>query len=185
MGRPLNEQVMVITGASSGIGRLTAVLAAKHGARVVMASRNQRAMNEIAAGIRGSGRECAVVPTDVAEWEQVRNLAERAVETFGGIDTWVNNAGVIEYSRFEEMAVEEIDRLIRVNPMGQVHGCKAALPHLRDRGGGTIVNVGSMVSKRAMPLLSAYGAAKAGVKALTDALRMELEAEGAPIDVTL
>jgi len=185
MTRPLNEQSVVITGASSGIGRQTALEMARHGAAVTLAARNDTALKEVAEEIRRSGGKAQIIVTDVAIWDQVERLAHSAVERFGRIDTWVNNAAVSVYAHFEDMTVEEIDRLIQVDLMGQIYGTKAALPHMRRQGGGTIINVGSEVGVRSVPLQSIYCAAKHGVKGFTEALRMELEHERSGIELTL
>jgi len=183
--RPLNEQSVVITGASSGIGRSTAIEFGRRGAMVTLAARNEPALNETAEEVRAAGGKAHVVVADVAEWDQVERVAQQAVEHWGRIDTWVNNAGITVYSLFETLSVAEIDRVIRVDLLGQIYGAKAALPHLRRAGGGTLINVSSEVGVRSVPLQSIYCAAKHGIKGFTEALRMELEHEGADIQVTL
>jgi short-subunit dehydrogenase len=185
MPRPLREQVIVITGASSGIGRATAAEAGRRGARVVLAARNVRALHEAAAEVEAAGGIAHAVPTDVAEYAQVERLAAAAVERFGRVDTWVNNAAVALYATVEQATVEELERVIQVNLVGQLYGIKAVLPHLRRQGGGTIVTVGSVLGERAVPLQAAYVAAKHGLKGFTESLRMELERERSGITVTL
>jgi short-subunit dehydrogenase len=184
----LGQQVVVITGASSGIGRETALGFARRGASLVLAARSEPALRELAAEIERipNHSQALVVVTDVADNAQVDNLARQAVNRFGRIDTWVNDAAVSEYATVEQMAVDEIRRIVDVNLMGTVHGAKAALSVMRAQpGGGTIINVGSVLSDRAVPLQSAYVATKHAVKGFTDALRMELEHTGVPINVTL
>jgi short-subunit dehydrogenase len=185
MARPLNEQVVVITGASSGIGRETAMRFAQKGATVVIAARNQLALEQVRDDIRSMGGEVHIVVTDVADPEQVEALAAEAFNFYGRIDTWVNDASVALYGTVAQTSVEEIDQVIRVNLMGVVHGVKAVLPYMRRQGYGTIINVGSVISWVAMPLQAAYSAAKQGVKGFTDALRLELQHEQANINVTL
>ncbi|QEH39018.1 Putative oxidoreductase SadH [Aquisphaera giovannonii] len=185
MRKPLHEQAVVITGASSGIGRQTALEFARRGASLTLAARNDAALRALAEEIRHNGGKAQVVVTDVAEWDQVDRLAREAVAKYGRVDTWVNNAGVSVYAHFEDLSIEEIDRVIQVDLMGQIYGAKAILPHMRKQGSGTIINVGSMVSKRSVPLQSIYSAAKHAVKGFTDALRIELEHERAGIQVTL
>jgi short-subunit dehydrogenase len=152
---------------------------------VVAAARNREALGSLAEEIRGAGGECLVVPTDVAEWEQVEALAGTAHRRYGHIDTWINNAAVSVYGTVEETSVEEFDRVLRVDLLGQIHGTKAVLPYFRSQRRGTLINVASVVARRAVPLQSAYVAAKHGVKGFTDALRMELEREKSGIQVTL
>jgi short-subunit dehydrogenase len=186
MSRPLAQQVMVITGASTGIGRETALMAAGRGARLVIAARGERALHEVAERIRASGAEVLVVPTDVADAVQVEHLARAAVERFGRIDTWVNNAGVGALGTVEQLTPAEFERIVQVDLLGPIYGSRAAIPHMKRAGGGTIINVGSGYSDRAVPLMSAYCAAKAGLRGFTDALRMELMREtGGAIAVTL
>jgi short-subunit dehydrogenase len=182
--KPVEEQVVVITGASSGIGLATAKLAAERGASVVLSSRNKRDLARAVEEIRRDGGAATYVVADVADPDDVERLADEAVSAFGHIDTWVNNAAVAIYGRLDEIQLEDKRRLFDVNFWGVVHGCRAALPHLREHG-GAIINVGSVLSDRAIPLQGAYVAAKHAVKGYTDTLRMELEEEGAPISVTL
>jgi short-subunit dehydrogenase len=182
--KKLNEQVMVITGASSGIGLVTAREAARRGARLVLAARAEEALQKLVAEIRAGGGEAVYVVADVGQEEDVRRIAQKAVEHFGRIDTWVNNAGVSIYGRVLETEVEDARRLFDTNFWGTVYGSRAAVPHLR-RAGGALINVGSTVSDRAIPLQGIYSASKHAVKGFTDALRMELEEEGAPVSVTL
>jgi short-subunit dehydrogenase len=185
MPAPLNEQVVVITGASSGIGRETAIHFGRSGATVVAAARNEVALRELTLEVERAGGRALPVICDVADWEQVTDLAREALSVYGRIDTWVNNASVSIFGLLEDMSIEEIERVMQVNFMGVVHGCKAVLPHMRQRGTGTIINVGSAVSYRAVPLQTPYASSKHAVKAFTDGLRMELEHENANINVTL
>jgi NAD(P)-dependent dehydrogenase (short-subunit alcohol dehydrogenase family) len=186
MSRALEEQVVVITGASSGIGRETALAFGAKGATVVLAARSKDALEKAAREIELSGGQAHVVVTDVADWKQVEHLAEETVERFGRIDTWVNNAAVSEYAEVWEMTVEEIDRIVQVILMGQIYGMKAALPHMQHERQGTIVNVASALAYRAIPLQSAYCASKHGIKGFTESLRLELKHAGyAAINVTL
>jgi NAD(P)-dependent dehydrogenase (short-subunit alcohol dehydrogenase family) len=180
----LEDQVMVITGGTSGIGLATAKRAAKRGARVVLCSRNEPELRETVAAIEEAGGKARFVVADVANQDDVERLASKAVEEFGTIDTWVNNAGVSFYGNLTEVAIEDMRRLFEVNFWGTVYGARAAVARLRGAG-GALINIGSIVSDRAVPLQGAYSASKHAVKGFTDALRMELEEEGAPISVTL
>ncbi|MBA4158389.1 MAG: SDR family NAD(P)-dependent oxidoreductase, partial [Gemmatimonadetes bacterium] len=182
--KPLKEQVVVITGASSGIGLATAKLAAKRGARVVLASRSRPDLRRAVKEIQKEGGEATYVVADVSDASDVQHIADVAIREFGGFDTWVNNAGVSIYGRMEKVPVRDARQLFEVNYWGVVNGCTAAVPHLRRRG-GAIINIGSVLSDRAVPLQGHYSASKHAVKGYTDALRMELEEAGAPISVTL
>jgi len=184
MPRPINEQVVVITGASSGIGRLTALTFAERGASVVLAARNDTALEDLAREIESKGSYAKVVPTDVSEWEQVQNLAHTAVEQFGRIDTWVNDASVAEYARLEDMTVEEIDQIIHINLIGVIYGSKAAVAVMKPQGGGTIINIASVLAEVSVPLLSIYAAAKHGVKGFDNALRLEMLREKTNVNIT-
>jgi short-subunit dehydrogenase len=183
--KPVEEQVIVITGASSGIGRATAEMAADRGARLVLASRNEEALREVADECARRGGRAVIVAADVAKREDLERIAEVAIDRFGGFDTWVNDAAVALYGKMTEIPLEDQRRQFEVNYWGVVNGSLIAAEHLRERGGGAIVNIGSVLSDRAMIYQTQYSATKHAVKAFTDGLRMELEADGAPISVTL
>jgi short-subunit dehydrogenase len=180
----VGEQVIVLTGASSGIGLATARIAARQGARLVLAARSEQALARLGEELKSGGAQALVVPTDVSRPEDVANLADRAVREFGGFDTWINNAGVGMYGRIEQQSLDDMRRLFETNFWGVVSGSLEAVKRLRSRG-GALINVGSVVSDRAVPLQGIYGASKHAVKGFTDTLRMELEDEKAPISVTL
>jgi NAD(P)-dependent dehydrogenase (short-subunit alcohol dehydrogenase family) len=182
MARQIARQVVVLTGAGSGIGRETALRFASRRAHLVLAARNGEALQSLGQEIERLGGTALLVPTDVSDFEQVTALASRAVERFGRIDTWINNASVSAYGTVEQMEIAEIRRVIDVNLMGEIHGMKAALPHLRQTG-GTIINVSSTLGKRAVPLQGAYCAAKHGVVAFGEALRLELRNDRVPVHV--
>ena len=181
---PIRDQVMVITGASSGIGLVTAKQAADAGARVVLAARNESSLQQAVDDIRSRGGRAVHVVADVADPQQVERVGEVALQEFGRIDTWVNNAAVSMYGRVMELSIEDMRRQMDVNYWGQVYGSRVAVRHMRQRG-GALINVASALSDRAIPLQANYSAAKHAIKALTDGLRMELEDEGVPISVTL
>jgi NAD(P)-dependent dehydrogenase (short-subunit alcohol dehydrogenase family) len=184
MSHPIGQQVMVVTGASSGIGLATARAAARLGAKVALAARNARDLDRAVDEIVRAGAHAIAVPTDVTDLQQVEGLAEAVVERWGRIDTWVNNAAVSAYATFREQPIEDFRRLLEVNFMGQVHGARAALPHL-ERSDGALICVGSALSDRGVPLLGAYSASKHALKGWLDSLRTELEHEGSGVRVTL
>jgi len=185
VARPLAEQVVVVTGASSGIGRETVLELADAGACVTAFARSEEALVSLSAQVERLGGDIHVVVGDVTDWAAVERAAFETVERFGRIDTWVNNAGISVYATIDQLTVDEIRRVTEVNYMGYVHGVKAAMPHLRAAGGGTVINVGSALSERAVPLQAAYVAAKHAVKGFTEALRVEMEREGGGIKVVL
>jgi short-subunit dehydrogenase len=182
--KPLAEQVIVITGATSGIGLTTARMAAARGAKLVLAARNGAALDRLAEELRQSGAKALAVPVDVGVAKQVAALGNAAVAHFGRIDTWVNNAGISVYGRLEDVPLEDQERLFRTNFWGVVHGATVAQKLMR-HGGGVIINLGSELSDRAAPLQGMYSASKQAVKGFTDALRIEIEHDRLPLSVTL
>ena len=182
--KKINEQVIVITGATSGVGLVTARQAAQRGAKLVLAARNEPALKQLAAELTGRGAEVVHVVADVGDEKQVRAIAEAAVMRFGGFDTWINNAGVSIYGRAEDVPLADQKRLFDTNFWGVVNGSLVAVEHLR-KGGGALINIGSEVSDVAVPLQGIYSASKHAVKGFTDALRLELEHDNAPVSVTL
>ncbi len=182
--KSLRDQVVVITGASSGIGLATARMAAERGARVVLAARNGEALARIQADIEAAGGRAIHVVADVGRREDVQAIADRAVAAFGGLDTWVNVAGLTIYGPLRRVSDEDHARLLQTNLWGTVFGSLVAVEHLKERG-GALVNVGSVASDLAFPFQGMYCASKHAVKGFTDALRMELEQDGLPISVTL
>jgi short-subunit dehydrogenase len=182
--KPLEQQVIVITGASSGIGLVAARQASERGACVVLAARNEKALRQVTDDIRRHGGRAAFAAADVSDAAQVDAIADTALREFGRIDTWVNNAAVSMYGRITDVSIDDMRRQMDVNFWGQVYGSRTAVRHLESRG-GAIINVGSALSDRAIPLQGVYCAAKHALKAFTDALRMELEEAGSPISVTL
>lgn len=182
--KKLQDQVIVITGASSGIGLVTARMAAKRGARLVLNARNEESLRDVTNEINASGQKAIYVVGDVCRFDDVQRIADEAQKYFGGFDTWVNNAAVSIYGPVLDQPLEDHRRLFETNYWGVVHGSTVACQHLRERG-GALINVGSVLSDRSVPLQGTYCASKHAVKGYTDALRMELEKEEIPISVTL
>lgn len=172
--KKLNEQVMVITGASSGIGLCTSLLAAERGAKLVISSRSDETLEKLVSEIRAKGGEAIYVVADVAEREQVEMIAQVAIQHYGCIDTWINDAGVSIYGRLDEVSEQDSKRLFETNFWGVVNGSLVALPHLK-ASGGALINVGSEVSEAVVPMQGMYSASKHAVKGFTDALRVEIE----------
>ncbi|HEU5423021.1 MAG TPA: SDR family oxidoreductase [Nitrolancea sp.] len=185
MPKPLAEQVVVITGASSGIGRETAIELAMRRASLVLAARNQDALEEVSREVERLGGTALPVVTDVSDWTQLEHLAQQAVARFGRIDTWINDAAVIEYATVADTTPDESARIVRVNLLGQIDGSMAALPELTRQGQGMLVNVSSQVAIRSVPFLAVYSATKHGIKGFTEALRLELAHTHPGITVTL
>jgi NAD(P)-dependent dehydrogenase (short-subunit alcohol dehydrogenase family) len=182
--KPLHEQVVVVVGASSGIGRETARRFAERGARVVVAARGEPGLASLVAEIRAAGGEATAATCDVTNLAEVEAVADAAVRAYGRIDTWVSAAAVSVYARFEDTTPEEFARVVDVTFMGQVNGARAALPHLRREGRGALIAVSSVEGRVAMPLHTSYSAAKHAVEGFLESLRRELIHDGAPIAVT-
>lgn len=182
--KPLAEQVIVITGASSGIGLATAKMAASMGACVVLASRNEEDLQNVVQKIHSRGGQAIYVLADVASYEDVENVRDEALATFGRIDTWINNAGSSIYGFLMDEDITEEQQLFDTNFWGVRHGCRVAVPVMSENG-GVIINIGSEVSDQAIPLQGMYSASKQAVKAYSDALRIELEKQNIPVQVCL
>jgi NAD(P)-dependent dehydrogenase (short-subunit alcohol dehydrogenase family) len=182
--KPVEDQVVVLMGASSGIGREAARRFGIHGAKVVVSARKQAALDSLAEEIRREGGEAAAVAAEVTDFSQVRRVAETAVERYGRLDTWVHLAGVGLWSLFEETRPEEWQRVIDVNLTGQAYGAMAALPHLRHEGRGALIHVSSIEAYLALPYQAAYSASKHGLHGFLKSLRLELAHAGVPISVT-
>ena len=182
--RPLAEQVIVITGASSGIGLVTARRAAAAGAKVVLVARNASALSQIVNEIRDQGGDATFAVADVAVPAEVEAAACAAIEQYGRIDGWVSNAGVAIYAKLLETPFDEHERMLRTNYLGVVNSANAAIPHLRDLG-GAFITVASIAAELPSPVLGAYTATKHAVKGYIESLRIELIADEIPVSVTL
>jgi NAD(P)-dependent dehydrogenase (short-subunit alcohol dehydrogenase family) len=182
--KPINQQSVVVFGASSGMGRETAKLFARRGAKVMAAARDSEALRSLVEEIRADGGQAEYAVGDVTDFEQVKAVADGTIEVFGSIDTWAHFAGVAVYGMFDELTPEEFKRVIDVNLTGMAYAAMAALPHMKREGRGAFIGVTSVLAKRSVPLLSAYSASKHGAEGLLESLRMELRREGVPISIT-
>lgn len=182
--KPLSEQVIVVTGASSGIGLATAERAARAGAKVVMTARGGEALAAAQARLVAAGGQVEVVVADIADPDAAERIADAATQRFGRIDTWVNNAAAATIGRVADTSMADQRRAFDVGYWGTVAGSLAALKRLRDHG-GAIINLGSIESDRGVILQATYSAIKHAVKGFTEAFRTEVEADGLPVSVTL
>ena len=184
--KPIAQQTIVITGATSGIGLATALMAAERGADLVLVARSPERLDAAAEQCRQRGATVETVAADVADQATLGLVHDRAHEAFGGFDTWVNNAGVSVYGRLTDVPVDDARQVFETNYWGTVHGSLVAARHFAERGtSGALINVGSVLSDRAIPLQGHYCASKHAIKGFTDTLRMELEKDGVPVSVTL
>lgn len=179
MPRPIKDSVIVITGASSGIGRATALEFAQQGATLLLAARREAPLQQLAVQCERLGGKALAVPTDTTNESAVQALACRAIETFGRLDVWVNNAAVTLFARFEEAPSDVFRRVIETNLFGYINGARAAMPYFREQGSGILINVASVVAAAAQPYTSAYCISKFGIRGLSDCLRMELNLDQA------
>lgn len=179
MTKRLSESVVVITGASSGIGRATALECARKGATVVLAARGEEGLQTAARECEAFGARTLVVPTDTSDEEAVKNLARQAIDNFGRIDVWVNDAAVSLFGRFEESPMDVYRQVIETNLFGYILGARAAIAHFRKQGSGVLINVASVVAGAPQPYTSAYVTSKYAVRALGASLRMELSLDQA------
>ncbi|MBD2015583.1 SDR family oxidoreductase [Microcoleus sp. FACHB-53] len=183
--KPINQQVVAVVGASSGIGRETALQFAKRGAKVVVSGRSESKLASLVDEIRSFGGEVTpIVIDDVAVFEQVKAIADRTVEVYGRLDTWVHVPATAVFATFDNKTPQEFQRVVDVTLMGQVYGAMAALPHLKREGRGALIHLSSMEGVRSLPYQSAYSAAKHGIEGFVEAMRLELQHEKIPISVT-
>lgn len=182
--KPISEQVVAVVGASSGIGRETALQFAQRGAKVVVASRSRPGLDTLVEEIQQAGGSAIAVTADVADFEQVKAIADKTVEQYGRLDTWVHSSATSVFGTFDQLTPEEFKRVIEVNLVGQAYGAMAALPHLKREGRGSLIHISSGEARRSLPYQSAYSSSKHGVEGFLDALRLELLHEGHNINVT-
>ncbi|WP_166261230.1 SDR family oxidoreductase [Marinobacter salicampi] len=175
MAKGISNKVVVITGASSGIGYGTALKCASAGAALVLTARRSDALEEVSRECAEKGAEVLVVAGDVADLHHVEEVGRKAIEEFGRIDVWVNNAGVAAFGRLEEVPYRDYRRVIETNLFGYIHGARVAIPAFREQGQGILINVSSVVGHIGAPFASAYSISKWGVEGLTESLRMELQ----------
>lgn len=177
--------VAVVTGASAGVGRAVAVAFARDGWRVALIARGRERLASAAREVEAAGGAALVIAADVADADRIETAAAQVVEAWGRIDVWVNNAMASVFGPIATLSPDEIRRVTEVTYLGQVHGTLAALRHMRTRNAGTIVQIGSALSYRSIPLQSAYCAAKFAVRGFTDSLRSELQHENSRIRLTM
>jgi NAD(P)-dependent dehydrogenase (short-subunit alcohol dehydrogenase family) len=182
--KPINQQVVAVVGASSGIGREAALKFAQRGAKLVVAARGESKLKSLVEEIRNFGGEATYIVADVQEFEQVKAIADKTVEVYGRLDTWVHVPAIGLFATFDNTTPEEFKHVIDVNLMGQVYGAMAALPHLKREGRGALIHISSMEGRRSLPYQSAYSSAKHGVEGFLEAMRIELIHEKWPISVT-
>lgn len=181
--KPIGVQVAVVFGASSGIGRLTALHFAARGARVCVAARSEEGLKSLVEEIEAAGGDAFYVLADAADFAEVKSVAEKCVERYGRIDTWIHSAAAFIFAPVEETEPEEYERVLKVNFLGQVYGAKAALPHLKKHG-GALIHISSVEAIRTAPYQSAYGPSKHALNGFLQVLRVELAHENVPVSVT-
>ncbi|MGQ0793679.1 MAG: SDR family NAD(P)-dependent oxidoreductase [Deltaproteobacteria bacterium] len=183
MGKKVEDRVVVITGASSGIGREAALLFAEKRAKIVLAARREDKLRELAQEISLRGAEAMVASLDVSDASAVDSMILRAADEFGGVDILVNNAGFGQFATIEQTSYEDMREILNVNLMGIFNASKAVIPLMKARGGGHIINLSSVAGKRGFPFLGAYCATKFAICGFSEALRVELASAGIHVSV--
>lgn len=181
--KPVSQQVVVVFGASSGIGRGAALEFGRRGAKVVVAARSESGLASLVAEIEQIGGQAIAVKADAADFEQVKSVADKAISAYGRLDTWVHAAATAVIGRFMDTTPAEFKRVIEVNLLGQVYGAMISLPHLKAEG-GAFISISSVEARRALPLQSAYGSSKHGVSGFLESLRVELMYDKVPVSIT-
>ncbi len=185
MGTKVRDRVVVVTGASAGVGRAVARAFGDQGAKVGLIARTREALEDAAREIEQAGGEALVLPLDVADAEAVERAADEVVARWGRIDIWVNDAMVSVFSTVKDTRAEEYRRVTEVDYLGFVYGTKAALKHMLPRDRGHVIQIGSALVYRSIPLQSAYCASKAAIRGFTDSLRCELFHDGSSVKLTM
>ncbi len=170
----IQNKVVIVTGASEGIGEATARRLAEAGAQLALAARSTDKLEKLAGELRGQGRQAAVFPTDMRDPQQVEQMVERAWERFGRLDVLINNAGQAVAGAIADLDLDSFRQVIDLNVFGPVYAMQAAIPKMRQAGGGLIVNISSMVSKMSIPGLAGYASTKAALNMISQTARVEL-----------
>ncbi|MEU3137701.1 SDR family oxidoreductase [Streptomyces sp. NPDC006854] len=179
------QQTVVVTGASAGVGRATAVMFAARGARVALLARGRAGLDAAAADVEAAGGQALPIVTDMAEWDQVESAASRVEEEFGPVDVWVNNAFTAVFGKFTDVTPGEFLQATRSTYLGFVHGSRAALDRMLPRDSGVVVQVGSALAYRGIPLQSAYCGAKHAIQGFTESVRCELLHDKSRVRITM
>lgn len=180
-----DRKVVVVTGASAGVGRATVQRFAQDGASIALLARGDEGLAAAERDVESAGGKALAIPTDVADASQVQEAAKTAEDTFGGIDIWINNAMTSVFAEFQDISPEEFERVTRVTYLGVVYGTMSALKSMQGRGGGVIVQVGSALAYRGIPLQSAYCGAKHAIQGFTESVRCELMHNNSGIHITM
>jgi short-subunit dehydrogenase len=180
-GRP----VAVVTGASAGVGRATAIALAEHGYDVGLLARGRAGLEGAASDVKAAGGSAAILQADVADFDAVEAAADQVERELGPIDVWINNAMTTVFGHVADVSAAEIERTTAVTYLGQVHGTMVALERMKRRGAGRIVNVGSALAFVGIPLQAAYCGAKFACRGFTESVRAELLAEGSPVTISM